>query len=143
MYNFLHCFVRSHISNGEPSSQLQTLSLSAVDAFGSVHDILHKVDAQHQQLLESIEKLPPGERLQPSVLLLKATSSSTLHCLETALSLLQEVRDGELAMPVVVTKSIPRPKSISEAVIPGSPARGPHLAHRARKETRAGTGQDS
>ena len=34
---------RSHIAGGEPSEQLQTLSLSALDAFGSVHDMLHKV----------------------------------------------------------------------------------------------------
>jgi len=127
---------RSHISNGEPSLQLQNLSLSAVDAFGSVHDILHKVEAEHQLLLEAMDKLPNSERLKPSMLLLKATSCSTMHCLEGALSLLQEVRDGELAQPVVVTKAIPRPKSISEAVIPGSPARGPNLTPslRVRKE---------
>jgi len=128
---------RSHISNGEPSEQLQTLSLSAVDAFGSVHDIIHKVEAKHQLLLESLESLPrppspmspvassaaPLHRHHPQVLLLKATSESTLHCIEAALTLLQEVRDSSLCAPVVVTRPIPRPKSLSEAVIPGSPAR--------------------
>ncbi len=38
---------RSHISNGEPSQQLQHLSLSVLDAFGSVHDIIHQVITLH------------------------------------------------------------------------------------------------
>ena len=37
-------FSRSHLAkNGEPSEELISLSLSAMDAFASVHDIIHKV----------------------------------------------------------------------------------------------------
>ena len=92
---------RSHITNGEPSTQLQTLSLSVLDAFGSVHDIVHKVERRHAAVAEAIESLPaggvvrPGEERtratchQPSLLLLKATSQATLRGVESALGVLQ------------------------------------------------------
>ena len=41
-------------SNGEPSAQLQHLSLSVLDAFGSVHDILQQTDLKHASLTKSI-----------------------------------------------------------------------------------------
>ena len=44
-------------SNGEPSAQLQHLSLSVLDAFGSVHDILQQTDLKHASLTKSIGKL--------------------------------------------------------------------------------------
>ena len=43
-------------SNGEPSAQLQHLSLSVLDAFGSVHDILQQTDLKHASLTKSIGK---------------------------------------------------------------------------------------
>merc|ERR1719150_276523 len=50
---------RSHIDNGgQPSAQLQNLSLSVLDAFGSVHDILNKVDREHQAIVDTIESFP-------------------------------------------------------------------------------------
>ena len=42
--NKLYFFSRSHLAkNGEPSEELISLSRSAMDAFASVHDIVHKV----------------------------------------------------------------------------------------------------
>ena len=136
---------RSHISNGEPSEQLQTLSLSVLDAFGSVHDILNKVDQKHQAIAELIEGLPLGkpadadEAATPTkdkpltatchdekLLLLKSTSQSTLKCMESALSILQDLRGNQLAPPVVVRQSIPVPTAFSQSTatfIPNSPHR--------------------
>jgi len=136
---------RSHISNGEPSAQLQTLSLSVLDAFGSVHDILNKVDEKHQGIAETIEafSMPsPSQQessssqekkklIKPSchdenLLLLKATSQSTLKCMESALSILQELRGNQLVPPVVVHQTIPVPTAFSQSstnFIPASPHR--------------------
>jgi len=134
---------RSHITNGEPSTQLQTLSLSVLDAFGSVHDIVHKVERRHAAVAEAIESLPaggvarPGEERtratchQPSLLLLKATSQATLRGVESALGVLQELRGSQLAPPVVVHQSIPLPTAFSAgagALMPGSPAHRPALS---------------
>jgi len=115
---------RSHIASGEPSDQLQNLSLSALDAFGSVHDILHKVDQKHQALAKSIESLPTCH--DQDLLILKATSQSTLLCMENALSLLQEYREHQIATPVVITKHVPKHKSLSQgsgSLMPVSPHR--------------------
>jgi len=111
---------RSHLAkNGQPSEELISLSLTAMDAFASVHDIVHKLSGKHQDLAEYIESLPThtnksassksASQLQASVkdnddltclseelLLLKSTSQSTLICLENALGLLQDVRESEL-----------------------------------------------
>jgi len=127
---------RSHIAGGEPSEQLQTLSLSALDAFGSVHDMLHKVEEKHRALAEAIECLPPhpGEGRRgchdPSLLVVKATSQSALLCMEAALGVLQDIREGHLQGPVVVHQSIPRPRTLGEtmgetssSLLPSSPAR--------------------
>lgn len=136
---------RSHISTGQPSEQLQTLSLSALDAFGSVHDMLHKVEEKHRLLAQTIEALPagiPGKEeagnmdshlIRPRchdsrLLVLKATSQSTLLCMEAALGMLQEIREGQLDGPVVVRQSLPRPKTLSEtssSLLPHSPSRHP------------------
>ena len=127
---------RSHFSNGEPSDQLQTLSLSVLDAFGSAHDILNKVDKKHLALVETIEALPPkrtspgleaGEAPaltchDPRLLRLKATSAATVRCVEAALSILQELRGHELGPPVVVHQSIPLPTAFSPpsvSLLPG------------------------
>lgn len=119
---------KSHVTGSEPSDQLQSLSLSALDAFGSVHDMLHRVEEKHRSLSEAIEALPPGKEREegesvassvqphchdPKLLLLKATSQSTLLAMEGALSLLQQLREDQLA---------------SGAAIPGS-ASTPSLPH--------------
>ena len=128
---------RSHFSNGEPSDQLQNLSLSVLDAFGSVHDILNKVDKKHQALADTIEELPvrrpgdPGDT--PSchddkLLQLKATSAAVVRSMETALAILQQLRGHELEPPVVVHQSIPLPTAFSVSqhpsvnLLPGSPS---------------------
>ena len=119
---------KSHVTGAEPSDQLQSLSLSALDAFGSVHDMLHRVEEKHRSLSEAIEALPPGKEREegdmvassvqphchdPKLLLLKATSQSTLLAMEGALSLLQQLREDQLA---------------SGSTIPGS-ASTPSLPH--------------
>ena len=127
---------RSHIADGEPSEQLQTLSLSALDAFGSVHDMLRKVEDKHRALAEAIEGLPIGKEgssgrergkcHDPKLLVLKATSQSTLLCMEAALGMLQDIREGQLEGPVVVHQSLPLPKTLSQtssALLPASPSR--------------------
>jgi len=145
---------RSHIASGEPSDQLQNLSLSVLDAFGSVHDILHKVDQKHQELSKAIEALPATHKRvstdqqsakeltresteansgsptchDEDLLILKATSLATLMCMENALSVLQEFRENQSASPVVVSKTIPKPKTLSQSsltLIPPSPHRTP------------------
>jgi hypothetical protein len=147
---------RSHIANGEPSDQLQNLSLSVLDAFGSVHDILNRVDQKHQELAKAIESLPlhynafsndqksareltseaseaksdchPPMCHDEDLLILKATSQATLMCMENALSLLQEFRENHPVTPVVVTKPIPKPRTLSQSslnLIPASPHRTP------------------
>ena len=41
----IHYLRRSHITkNGQPSEELISLSLTAMDAFASGHDIIHKVE---------------------------------------------------------------------------------------------------
>jgi len=85
-------------SNGQPMPQLQHLSLSVLDAFGSVHDILQQTDLKHANLAKSIEVLPPTGSKFPSchddeLLLLKATSQTALSTMEAALNILQDLRD--------------------------------------------------
>ena len=128
---------RSHFSNGEPSDQLQTLSLSVLDAFGSVHDVLNKVEKKHQALADTIEAFPqhkkhppdnnstdskPPSCHDPKLLQLKATSAATVRSMEAALSILQELRGHQLGPPVVVHQSIPLPSAFSQssvALLPG------------------------
>ena len=128
---------KSHVTGSEPSDQLQSLSLSALDAFGSVHDMLHRVEEKHRSLSEAIEALPPGKEREegdmvasnvqpychdPKLLLLKATSQSTLLAMEGALSLLQQLREDQLAsgstIPISVsTPSLPHtPSSPSKSI---------------------------
>lgn len=141
---------RSHISNGEPSEQLQNLSLSVLDAFGSVHDMIHKADEKQQQLAEAIEALPlhltqqsdtrsaseisarsnAGGSLSchdEELLLLKATSQATVLCMESALAMLQDIRENQLQGPVVVRQTGPRLKTLSQggaaSFVPPSPSR--------------------
>ena len=100
---------KTHLDkHGEPSDALQHLSLSVLDAFGSVHDILHQSNIKHQQLSTAIGSLPMSmnntkdtsdhELNGPfchdeDLLLLKATSQSALAGMENALSLLQDIRE--------------------------------------------------
>ena len=117
---------RSHFSNGEPSDQLQNLSLSVLDAFGSVHDILNKVDKQHNDITNMIEAFPakkandPANTISchdPDLLKLKATSAATLRGLESTLSILKELRGHELGPPIVVHQSTPVPNAFSQSSI--------------------------
>jgi len=100
-------------SNGQPTQQLQHLSLSVLDAFGSVHDILQQTDLKHASLAQSIETLPntasgsskdAGAAVDArgvkfpkchddELLVLKATSQAALHSMESALNILQDLRD--------------------------------------------------
>ena len=85
-------------SNGEPTPQLQHLSLSVLDAFGSVHDILQQTDMKHVQLAKTIENLPMTTVQGPKchdedLLVLKATSQAALNSMESALNILQDLRD--------------------------------------------------
>merc|ERR1719186_294051 len=76
------------------------------DIFASVEDILHVLDEKQHEVAKAIESLPllknaiivPDQHSisNPSchskhLLLLKATSTATLQCLETALSMLQDI----------------------------------------------------
>ena len=122
---------KSHVTGSEPSDQLQSLSLSALDAFGSVHDMLHRVEEKHRSLSEAIEALPPGKEREegdmvatnvqphchdPKLLLLKATSQSTLLAMEGALSLLQQLREDQLASGATI------PISVSTPSLPHTPS---------------------
>merc|ERR1712241_1636459 len=85
---------QSHINiNGEPSEKLQHLSLSVLDAFGSVHDILQQTDLKHASLTKSIETMPLPSCHDSELLMLKATSQAALHSMESALNILQDLRD--------------------------------------------------
>ena len=117
----------------EQSDQLQNLSLTALDAFGSVHDALHKVEEKHQAIATYLETLPLGKdpvieelsttvyEMQPltptchndQLLLLKATSQATMMCMESALTMLQEIRETQLFAPVQKT---------TVSLIPASPS---------------------
>ena len=122
---------KSHVSGSEPSDQLQSLSLSALDAFGSVHDMLHRVEEKHRSLSEAIEALPLGKEKEegegetekveahchdPKLLLLKATSQSTLLAMEGALSLLQQLREDQLSSGLTI------PTSASTPSLPHTPS---------------------
>ena len=103
---------KTHLNkNGEPSDALQNLSLSVLDAFGSVHDILYQSNLKHQWLADSINALPmptPDQKSRGTghetagpfchdddLLLLKATSQAGLACMENALALLQDIREAQ------------------------------------------------
>ena len=121
---------RSHISNGEPSVALQNLSLSALDAFGSAHDILHQAEIKHVSLSGAIELLPHDKEaeircLDEDLLVLKATSNAALASMEEALGILQDVREVSAAAdrasnPVMTTSHIS--KSILPVSSPKKPA---------------------
>ena len=103
---------KTHLNkHGEPSDALQNLSLSVLDAFGSVHDILYQSNIKHHRLSEAINGLPmkaPEKQMKEmenehsgpfchdnDLLLLKATSQSALACMENALALLQDIREAQ------------------------------------------------
>ena len=87
-----HTEARDMTKAAADGEQLQSLSLSALGALGSVHDVLRKVEEKQRLLAEAIEALPPGrereegEEVGTTVtphchdpkLLLKATSHSTV-----------------------------------------------------------------
>lgn len=91
--------VKSQLTaRGEPTESLQNLSLSVLEAFGSVHDILHQADLKHMGLRDAIEQLPMhGPKpscLDDDMLTVKATSQAALICMQEALSMLQEIVEG-------------------------------------------------
>ena len=104
-------------SNGEPTSQLQHLSLSVLDAFGSVHDILQQTDVKHAQLAKNIETLPMSSSSlkchDEDLLLLKATSQAALNSMESALNILQDLRDMNQLTATRHYKSKSSPLSLS------------------------------
>jgi hypothetical protein len=95
---------RSHIANGEPSLHLQHLSLSLLDAFGSVHDIIHQSQLKADDLCVFVENLAsPASgnkptRLDDDLLILKATANAAVLSLEQGLSILQDYRCVEMDM---------------------------------------------
>ena len=101
---------KTHLNkHGQPSDALQNLSLSVLDAFGSVHDILYQSNLKHQRVSDTINALPmrtPDHKVKAidheaagpfchddDLLLLKATSQSALSCMENALAVLQDIRE--------------------------------------------------
>jgi len=90
-------------ARGEPTESLQTLSLSVLEAFGSVHDILHQADLRNRTLRGAVERLPLHQPttneqqptcLDSDLLLIKATSQSALLALQDSLLILQEIVEG-------------------------------------------------
>eukprot|EP00092_Neocalanus_flemingeri_P032488 GFUD01035334.1.p1 GENE.GFUD01035334.1~~GFUD01035334.1.p1 ORF type:complete len:235 (-),score=64.02 GFUD01035334.1:86-790(-) len=74
------------------------------DSFASVEDILLDIDDKQEEVVELIESLPLQQNAaqasdQPTtpkchsknLLLLKATSAATLHCVEAAFTMLQDI----------------------------------------------------
>ena len=57
----------------------------------------------------------------PRLLQIKATAGATVRCMESALSILQELRGTQLEPPIVVHQSIPLPSAFSHSVtkLPG------------------------
>ena len=104
-------------SNGEPTPQLQHLSLSVLDAFGSVHDILQQTDLKHAQLARNIETLPMASSNlkchDEDLLMLKATSQAALNSMESALNILQDLRDMNQLTAIKRYKSKSPPLSLS------------------------------
>lgn len=104
-------------SNGEPTPQLQHLSLSVLDAFGSVHDILQQTDMKHAQLARNIETLPMASSNlkchDEDLLMLKATSQAALNSMESALNILQDLRDMNQLTATRRYKSKSSPLSLS------------------------------
>ena len=120
---------------GEQADQLQSLPLSTLDAFGSVHDMLRKVEEKHRHLSETIEALPPGKVREegeavpdtvtphchdPKLLLLKATSQSTMVAMEEALAMLQQLREDQLSATV---SSLSVPSLQFTQSVPASPTK--------------------
>ena len=103
---------RTHLNKrGEPSDALQNLSLSVLDAFGSVHDILYQSNLKHQMLTEAIDALPmqaPDQKSDKAnelngpfchdddLLILKATSQSALKV---------QVQSADVVSPKPKTRS--------------------------------------
>ena len=88
-----------------PSSQNENFdrsTLSPVDAFNSVNDILMGLEFEQYEIARAIDDLaftprPDGAahlNITQDLLLLKATSNATGQCLETAFSLLQDLSTG-------------------------------------------------
>ena len=103
---------KSHFTNGEPSKELQTLSLSVRDAFGSVHTCLNNLEREHRAISETIEGLPlrkppgSGSEISPTchdkkLLQLKATSAATLRCVEDLVRLADQNKKvrGTIGVP--------------------------------------------
>ena len=98
--------------HGEPTEALQNLSLSVLEAFGSVHDILHQADLRHSELRAAVEQLPmQGPKpncLDDDLLTIKATSQAALISMQEALGMLQEIVEGTNANQQVwpITQSL-------------------------------------
>jgi hypothetical protein len=122
-------------SNGEPSVALQHLSLSVLDAFGSVHDILQQTDLKHANLAKTIETLSSTSTSLPrchddELLVLKATSQAALQSMEAALNILQDLRDLQLNnITKVAAKPLSSPMAVSPKKMPGRSFFHHHNSH--------------
>merc|ERR1719318_1776977 len=93
---------RSTISTSSLCETVNSSSTTQGDAFNAVEDILMGLDETQQEVSTAIKSLPflpnPADGLLPTpschskdLLLLKATSTATVQCLETAFSFLQDI----------------------------------------------------
>eukprot|EP00092_Neocalanus_flemingeri_P035777 GFUD01038957.1.p1 GENE.GFUD01038957.1~~GFUD01038957.1.p1 ORF type:complete len:238 (-),score=55.55 GFUD01038957.1:145-858(-) len=107
------------------SEQFINPSTDTSDPFASVEDILLDMDFKHQEVVKVIESLPlpqnATQQTQPStpnchsknLLLLKATSEATLHCLEAAYTLLQDITlDLQVSQLETSPRLYPSPASV-------------------------------
>jgi len=113
--------------HGEPTEALQNLSLSVLEAFGSVHDILHQADLRHTELRAAVEQLPmQGPKpncLDDDLLTIKATSQAALISMQEALGMLQEIVEGTNASQQAPQAPARQRKSSHKFLRPLSPHR--------------------
>ncbi|TRY71524.1 hypothetical protein TCAL_11946 [Tigriopus californicus] len=123
---------KSHINDGEPSLSLQNLSLTVLDAFASVHHMIHQADFKRQALCQAIEALPSAQgtvgpqSLDEDLLILKATAAASFMAMQQSLTILQGCMDARQSQPLAaatphISKSIlssPKTTSRSQFFMP-------------------------
>eukprot|EP00096_Caligus_rogercresseyi_P015936 TRINITY_DN8437_c0_g1_i1.p1 TRINITY_DN8437_c0_g1~~TRINITY_DN8437_c0_g1_i1.p1 ORF type:complete len:301 (+),score=102.37 TRINITY_DN8437_c0_g1_i1:37-903(+) len=110
--------------NGEPTEALQNLSLSILDALGSVHSILHACNVNHKELVKAVESSP--NPLDGDTLLLKSTSTSALLCLESALLMIQDIHENQGKLSLKQPNESRLQKTPNPSI--GSPKKGSNLS---------------
>ena len=105
--------LRPIMSTSSLSENIQRSTPNPCDAFNAVEDILIGLDQKQKEVAKAIESLPflpnPSVSERPptpschskDLLLLKATSNSTVQSLETAFSLLHDL-SSSIQMPVKI-----------------------------------------